>query len=389
MSLFDTYLNDLFGVTPTLFEFFLINSFYAFVLGLVVISLKLVYPKLSKNTEYFLWCIVLIRLVLPNNFSFEYSVGEFIQSSFSENLALSFSSSDWLYKVLVDNWLGTYVTDFTNSNLSSLIMPLWLVVLSVSLFRFTQLKIKLQKLLKRTQPVGEYRIVKEVNRWRREFSIQRQVIVLKSDDFISPFTFGVFTPVIFIPKQLIESDQVDVNQTLETVIAHELMHVKRLDALWLNFQNLVQIVYCINPIVWFIVWRLNSLREEVCDQQVLNSQKISKESYGKSLLQVLRFSIGSKSPELFATFFLSHKSVFKKRIKAIANSKISRNSSLKIRSIKLVLLSLFAFMMLPLGWQHRPIVLPDLSEKLLEQELSPFPEEVRKTYKAPVVKPKR
>ncbi|PHS20450.1 MAG: hypothetical protein COA86_00415 [Kangiella sp.] len=385
MSRFESFFSDLVGITPTLFEFFLINSFYAGILGVVVISIKLIVPNLSKNTEYFLWCLVLIRLVLPNDLSFEFSIGELIQSSFSEDLALSLSASEWLSKMVSDSLSSSFITTL---NLSSLIMPLWLIILSISLTRFIRLKLKLQALLTRTQPVGEHSIVKQVNRWRREFVIHRQVIVLKSDDFISPFTFGFLTPVIFIPKQLLESSHIDQNETLETVIAHELMHIKRLDSLWLNFQNIVQIIYCINPIVWFIVWRLNILREELCDQQVLNTQKISKERYGKSLLQVLRFSIGSKSPELFASFFLSHKSIFKQRIKAIAKSKIKGKISVKMNSLKLSFLAIFAITILPLGWQHQPIILPDLTKQNLDQEQSPFPEDVRKTYKAPIVKPK-
>jgi len=385
MNRIDTFFSNLVGLTPTFFEFFLINSFYAGILGIVVITIKLIIPSLSKSAEYFLWCLVLIRLVLPNDLSFEFSIGEFIQSSFPEDLALSLSASEWLSKMVSDNLSSSFITTL---NLSSLIMPLWLIILSISVTRFIQLKLKLQGLLTRTQPVGDYRIVKEVNRWRREFVIHRQVIVLKSDDFISPFTFGFLTPVIFIPKQLLESCHIDQNETLETVIAHELMHIKRLDSLWLNFQNLVQIIYCINPIVWLIVWRLNILREELCDQQVLNTQKISKERYGKSLLQVLRFSIGSKSPELFASFFLSHKSVFKQRIKAIAKSKIKGKISIKMNSLKLGLLAVFAITVLPLGWQHQPIILPDLTKQILEQEQSPFPEDVRKTYNAPILKPK-
>jgi bla regulator protein BlaR1 len=385
MSLFDKFINDIFGLTPNLFEFFLINSIYAGILGFFVILIKIIIPKLTKNTEYFLWCLVLIRLILPNDLSFEFSIGELVQSSFSQDLALSLSASEWLNKMANENLSNSFMTRLS---LASLIMPIWLIVLSISLTRFVQLKLKLHSLLTRTQPIGDYKVVKAINRWRREFNIHRQVIVLKSDDFISPFTFGFLTPVVFIPKLLLESNQIEKNETLETVIAHELMHVKRLDALWLNFQNLVQIIYCINPVVWLIVWRLNILREELCDQQVLNTQKISKERYGKSLLQVLRFSIGRKSPELFASFFLSHKNVFKQRIKAIAKSKVIPEKSLKIQGLKISLLAIFALMMLPLGWQHQPIVLPDLTKQILEQKQSPFPDDVRKTYKAPVVKPK-
>ena len=384
MSLFDTILLFLLTASPKLFEFFLINSLYAALLAFIVITLKALIPRLSKNTEYFLWCIVLVRLVLPNDLSFEYSVGEFIQSSFPTNLSLSFSASEWLSQIANKNLSAYFMLSL---NLSSLLMPIWLVVLTISFTRFIQLKYKLHRLLRGTQPVGEHRIVKEVNRWRREFNLHRQVIVLKSNDFISPFTFGFLTPVIFIPKQLLKSEQVDQNQTLETIIAHELMHVKRNDALWLNFQNVVQIIYCINPVVWFIVWRLNILREELCDQQVLETQKISKERYGKSLLQVLRFSVGSKSPELFASFFLSHKSIFKQRIKAIAKTRINGRVNRKMRGLKLSLLTIFSLMMLPLGWQHQPRILPDLSKQILEQEQSPFPEDIRKTYKAPKIEP--
>ena len=101
MSLFDKFINDIFGLTPNLFEFFLINSIYAGILGFFVILIKIIIPKLTKNTEYFLWCLVLIRLILPNDLSFEFSIGELIQSSFSQDLALSLSASEWLNKMAV------------------------------------------------------------------------------------------------------------------------------------------------------------------------------------------------------------------------------------------------------------------------------------------------
>ncbi len=352
----------------------LVNSFYLALLAAFILGLKVLYPKLPVAIEYALWCMVLVRLVLPIDFSIDYSLGYFSHHFFKTELPeLLTSSRFW------GDWLQAPVFEESEFSWMKLFVAVWLLVAGLISFKYLALKIKLSKLLAKAHPIEDPWLDKTIKHWRREFGILRQIILIDSDDFLSPFTFGLFTPVIFIPSDLIKDKD---HKILEPIIAHELAHIKRLDAAWLVFQNILQILYCFNPMVWLIVRRLNSLREEICDQKVLSQNKINASDYGESLLKVLGLNRGQKSPEHFATFFLSQKKIFKNRIKKIClighQSKISNK-------FQLAFVSLFALFLLPLGY---PLVTPQGIAPTFypnKEPESPFPDEVKKDFQPPVL----
>ena len=357
-----------------LFSALAVNSLYSAFLVITILIVKLLFSRLPRTIEYGLWCLVLIRLVLPNDFSISYSLGYISHFWLDTEIPKVINEVNWLSELAHQQIFTSSDWTFTWLNL---FISIWITFLLTVAIKYILLKVKLARLLAVAHPVEDTWLIKEINLWRREFKIRKQIIVIGSNDFLSPFTFATFSPVIFIPKKLLEEGN---QQVIGSIIAHELAHIKRHDSLWLVFQNIVQIIYCLNPILWIAVRRLNSLREEICDETVLDTGKIQKEDYGKSLLRVLRLNIGQTSPELFATFFLSHKDVFKKRVAAIGSNKIVQTNSL-IRNFSV---GLFAFFFLPMSWQQIPDV-PLFPKQELDQDESPFPEHIRKDYQAPVL----
>ena len=368
------WLEPFFTIAESMFEFLALNSIYSAFLAFTLLIVKSLVPKLPRTIEYGLWCLVLIRLVLPTEFSVIYSLGYLGNLWFDTQLPVVIKNNDWL-----SQWATQKLYDNAERSLTwfHLLLTLWAVISSLVAFKFIRLKIKLSRLLAIAHPVEQDWMSKIVNRWRREFEVKRSIIVIDSNDFLSPFTFGVLSPVVFIPEALLAEKKIEL---LEPIIAHEMAHIKRLDALWLVFQNLLQIVYCLNPVLWLAVSRLNSLREEICDKEVLTTNKLASNVYGNSLLQVLRLNIGERTPEHFATFFLSHKNSFKKRISAIG-----LNNKGTISKFSQAAIMIFAsFFFLPLGWQ-KVIEITELKEFIppLPHMLSPFPDTVRKEYRPP------
>lgn len=366
-------LESFFASAEIVFSFLALNSVYSALLALVVLFGKLVFPKMPRTLEYGLWCLVLIRLILPTDFSISYSLGDLGHTWFEAEIPVVVSGTEWLAEMANQSIFPDSSYSLTWFNL---LLVSWFCLSLIVASKFIALKIKLVKLLAVAHPVEDFWIIKEINRWRIEFNIRRRIIVIDSNDFLSPFTFATFSPVVFIPQQLLEEKN---EKVIGPIVAHELAHIKRHDALWLLFQNIIQIIFCLNPIVWLAVRRLNSLREEICDQKVLNTRNIANDEYGKSLLHVLRLNIGQRSPEHFATFFLSHKNVFKKRIAAI-----SSNQPIKTRFIfQYAFIGVFALFFLPLSWQdgfHEEPITP-----IVKDIESPFPEHIRKDFQAPVL----
>lgn len=359
------------------FQFLALNSLYSSLLVVVVVVAKLIFRKLPRTIEYGLWCLVIIRLILPTEFSISYSLGHLSHSWIGTEIPAIMVNAYWLTEKANQEFLLSF--SFFQCLLIS-----WAILSSFVALKLIALKIKLATVLAKAHPIEERWIVSEVDRWRKEFNVKREIIVISSKDFLSPFTFGILTPIIFIPEQILN----EKNQAMmKSIISHELSHIKRFDAAWLLFQNIIQVIYCLNPLLWLAVRRLNFLREELCDQNVLNSGKVSKQDYGRCLLNVLKISSWEKnavrSPELFATFFLSHKNVFKKRISAIVN-----NKKLDIKPIyQYASIVLFALFFLPMSWQNviekKPVIYVDT-----EELNSPFPKGIREGYKAPtLIKP--
>jgi beta-lactamase regulating signal transducer with metallopeptidase domain len=356
------------------FHFLALNSFYSALIVIVILVTKLLFPKMPRGIEYGLWCLALIRLILPTEFSISYSLGYLSHSWVSSELPSVIASTSWL----TDKANQSFIFSLSYYHF---LMLFWATSSSLITIKLVSLKIKLARILAQAHPIEESWVTEKVNFWRREFKVQRGVIVISSNDFLSPFTFGMLTPVIFIPKQILNKKS---DAMMTSIISHELSHIKRLDAAWLLFQNVIQIIYCLNPLLWLAVRRLNFLREELCDQKVLNSGKVTSEEYGRCLLDVLKINLwgenSSRSPELFATFFLSHQSVFKKRISAIIN-----NKKLKVKSVyQYASVALFALFFLPMNWQKviekKPVISIDT-----EELNSPFPEGIREGYKAPIL----
>lgn len=84
-----------------------------------------------------------------------------------------------------------------------------------------------------------------VSQWQAENSIQRPVRFRVSDKISAPLTYGIFRPVILLPK----STRWDDEQYLQYVLTHEHIHIKHFDALQKLFMGVALCVHWFNPLV--------------------------------------------------------------------------------------------------------------------------------------------
>jgi murein DD-endopeptidase MepM/ murein hydrolase activator NlpD len=130
--------------------------------------------------------------------------------------------------------------------------------------------------------------------WSNRLGIRREVRLVSSTESVAPFTFGIFRPVVFIPRAVIDDPK-----CLEPVLAHEMAHVARFDALWLGLQHILQAVYFFHPLVWISGARLNQERERLCDATVVSAGRLTAHDYVGGLLNVLRLDLqGVEAPTM-------------------------------------------------------------------------------------------
>lgn len=82
----------------------------------------------------------------------------------------------------------------------------------------------------------------------------------------APAVIGWFRPVVFLPVTVITGLS---EEQLQSVIAHELAHIRRFDAFVNVFQICVETLLFYHPAVWWLNKRIRAEREHCCDEMAV------------------------------------------------------------------------------------------------------------------------
>jgi TonB family protein len=123
---------------------------------------------------------------------------------------------------------------------------------------------------------------------KSRLNVSRRVGLVISSSFAEPVVWRALRPLIVLPRGLAERLS---DGELESVLKHELFHVKRLDNLFGSLQMFVCCLFWFHPLVWLIDRRLIEERELMCDERVVLSGA-SPEDYAAGLWKVVQFGFG-------------------------------------------------------------------------------------------------
>lgn len=87
-----------------------------------------------------------------------------------------------------------------------------------------------------------------------QYGIRRRVFLYQASARDRTMTFGFFSPVIVCNREI-------PGREAELLVRHELVHIRRMDALWKMFMQLAVMIHWWNP----LVWKLRSSFEQVCE----------------------------------------------------------------------------------------------------------------------------
>ncbi len=112
--------------------------------------------------------------------------------------------------------------------------------------------------------------------------ISRPVQIWLSELIDTPVTIGFIKPIILIPFAAINNLS---TQQVEAILLHELSHIRRFDYLFNLIINFIKTILYFNPFVRLFVKRIESERENSCDEMVVQFQYQPHE-YASALLQL-------------------------------------------------------------------------------------------------------
>ncbi len=110
-------------------------------------------------------------------------------------------------------------------------------------------------------PVGDPFVLK----WADSVPLRRRVTVRQSEAVSAPVTYGVFHPVILLPKKGVWEDA----SQLEFALAHEAEHIRHFDACKKLALVAAACVHWFNPLVWRMLVLANRDLEVACDARVV------------------------------------------------------------------------------------------------------------------------
>lgn len=175
----------------------------------------------------------------------------------------------------------------------------------------------------------------------QELGVSRPVQLLQCHRSMVPVTWGLLYPKIMLPKDAQQWSP----KRMRMVLLHELAHVKRKDCFTQMLGQLTRTAIWFNPLVWYAVRKLRTLREQACDDMVLRSGT-KPSDYADELLQIVQ-TLSSAQCSSMAAVAMARKSQFENRLLAILES--NRNRRGLTKGLSLITLSLAIVIALPLA----------------------------------------
>lgn len=320
-----------------LFMIILSLSLSGTLVGLLILALHPLTEKyFSKRWNYYIWLLVVLRLLIPFHFETNFlakipakmSVASSADLIHMDASATHAASSTIAQKHLTDTASSPQLSDLnpvsdTMPSLLTIIACIWFFVAFIMLFVcFLRYCYFLKTVKKNCVRITDNPIINLENFLCAKLNVQQPPALYESPAVFSPVTIGLWHPAIFLPKGF--SNGKDLT-SLKLILHHELIHVARKDLFYKWIYQLLLCVHWFNPLLYQIRRQINSDCELSCDEQILvQLTTFGKQLYGNILLDTAEQTIEYKQ-NMLSTTLLENKKDLKKRLNHILqDKKISR-----------------------------------------------------------------
>jgi beta-lactamase regulating signal transducer with metallopeptidase domain len=147
------------------------------------------------------------------------------------------------------------------------IVSIWLLGVLLFSIKFLGSLLYIQRLKTQKIQVAPENWQNLANEIRHKLRLRKSVKVLLSDLVHVPTAIGILKPIILMPISL----QAGLTmQEVESILAHEIAHIRRNDYLVNIFQTTTEILFFFHPVVWWISGIIREERENCCDDMAVS-----------------------------------------------------------------------------------------------------------------------
>ena len=150
----------------------------------------------------------------------------------------------------------------------------------------------------------------------------------------SPAVCGLFRPVILVPQDLGPNLGA---AGLRVVLMHELAHIRRGD-LWVNLvQTVLQIVYFYNPLLWVANAVIRRVREQAVDEAVQVAMGERAGEYPETLVRVAKLAFERPALSLRLIGVVESKSTLEGRVRRMLERPLPKSAKLGFLGLAMIL----------------------------------------------------
>lgn len=325
----------------------------AILITAIIVLRALTINRIPKKAFLILWGAALARLILPFRLSSPVSIyraaGDAVRRSSPER------ATEHVFRPLL-------VVGGNPENAIRQISPflvLWFTGMLLLALAFLIIHLKSRAAYLTALPVENG----YVRGWMDSHRLRRPIQVRYSDQIGAPLTYGILWPVLLLPKSMNWKDE----ETMGYILAHELSHIRRFDALTKWILAAVLCIHWFNPLVWAMYILANRDLELSCDEAVLRQYgHNSRSSYALALVGMEE---QRTCPAPLSSCF--SRQALKERIIAIMNSRpLTFGSILASCALITVTVALFATTA-PSSGRTSPAYTPDTDQTALRETSAP------------------
>ena len=303
----------------------------AFIIAVVIIRAVAI-NKLPKKTFLVLWELVILRLLIPFSIPSMFSIYTLVTHSISST-TLPEAGTDYNIPTMQGLFVTTQGVEQPPVDISSSV-SMWFVVWCAGIIIIT-----LFFVISYWRCLIEFRTALPVHnhyveKWLAERPLKRPILVRQSDRISAPLTYGIFRPVILVPKKMDWKNE----KQLQYVLSHEYVHICHFDTITKLISTFALCVHWFNPLVWIMYVLYNRDIELACDESVVwLFGETSKKDYSLMLI-----GMEAKKSGLLPFCNNFSKNAIEERITAIMKIK-KATTGLIIGSVVLVLVTIVLF----------------------------------------------
>lgn len=234
------------------------------ILAIVVIRAAAI-NKLPKKTFLILWGVALLRLLVPFSIPSMFSVYSFVGRNTDVSKMIPIMPGE-----PVENRFAEHLSAVS-------IWPvIWCIGAVLCILLFIILYLHWYFAFQTSLPVHN----NYTTQWLKSHRLKRPLRIRQSEKVTTPLTYGIFRPVIVMPKN---TEWENLKQ-IQHILLHEYVHICRYDTAIKMISALALCIHWFNPLVWVMYILLNRDIELSCDESVVRKLGLSEKSTYANML---------------------------------------------------------------------------------------------------------